>query len=398
MVLLAANAVRVAHFEVPVRTPDESTYLFYARSLYERGPSALPEIVREYRSRPELRDYPSPTRVGHVALQWAAMLVTSNASVGAATAVSFAASIGLLLIVWRLGTFFGPWVAPIAMGFLAFSPMDLAMYRRLWGDEPFAFAVTALLWCFLEFARSGRVGWIVAFAVALAGALLIKETALFFFGFALWAAWWEGDRRRAVTAGIAALSAVAVALVIQTLACGGWEPVREALAGAAGAGDPNEYMRKYQTGGLEYYAVGLGLLQPVPIALGLLASVGVAVAALVARFRRGPAPRLAPAWPPATWILGSCIALFMIVALVYPQKNMRFLSPIYPALFVMAGAAVVAGVGWLMGRVAVAARPALIGGAILALVALAYTDHARFVHYFIERGIPDLATPWFTGP
>jgi hypothetical protein len=47
-------------------------------------------------------------------------------------------------------------------------------------------------------------------------------------------------------------------------------------------------------------------------------------------------------------------------------------------------------------RLPAAARPATVGLFAAALLASAVADHQRFVELFERRGIPDLATPWFT--
>jgi hypothetical protein len=397
IVLIAALVVRLVHFHVPVRTPDETTYFLYATSLYERGPSALPEIVREYRSRPELRDYPSPTRVGHVGLQWASMVLHSSASLDAAAAVSVWSSVGMLLIVWRIAaSFLAPWVAPVAMSFLAFSPLDLAMSRRLWGDEPFAFAIGAMLWCFLEHARSRRPAWAVAFFVCGFEALLIKETALFFLVLGTLGLQLKSPPRRAWALAGGGMLTLLAALVFQALACGGFGAVREAWAGAFGSGTPNEYMLKYQTGGLEYYARGFAILQPFAIVAGLLASLAAALAALAAVVRsRASGLGKGWLWPKTLGFLGVMILLFVTVALAYPQKNMRFLAPIYAPLFLMAGATVRYAVTAALARTPVTMRPFVIGAAVTAMVVVSWMSYQTFVFWFIARGVPDLATPWF---
>lgn len=399
-VLIAAVMLRLLHFTVPSRTPDESAYHTYAQLLYDRGPSVLPEIVREYRSKPEWRDFPSPTRVGHLWLHWAAMLVSFSPSTNAVASVSFAASVGLLLIVWRIAaSFLAPWAAPVAMTFLAFSPLDLAITRRLWGDEPFAFAVAVMLWCFLEYARSRRTFWAAAFFLSSIPALLIKETALFFLVLGTLGLMWRRPVRQILVLAAAGVSTVATALAIQALACGGWQPVREAWAGAMGAGKPSEYMLKYQTGGWAYYARGLGILQPFEMALGFAACLAAVVAAIVALVRRkGSGLGEGWRWPKTLVVLGVMVVSFLTLALAYPQKNMRFLSPIYAPLFLMGGAAVYGLVERFGARVPSTVRPLLIGAVIAALLWLAANNHQRFVFWFIERAVPDLATPWFVSP
>ena len=80
---------------------------------------------------------------------------------------------------------------------------------------------------------------------------------------------------------------------------------------------------------------------------------------------------------------------------VLPQKNMRFLSPVYPALDLLAAAVIVGGLRQASARLPRAAGIALFVMLAIGLLAAGYLDQARFVRYFITGGIADLATPWF---
>jgi hypothetical protein len=178
---------------------------------------------------------------------------------------------------------------------------------------------------------------------------------------------------------------------VLAVACGGIEQVSAAFARAASGSHMNDYMRRYQTGGPGYYARGLGLLQPLPVALGLLA------AALAVPW----AWPLRPAWSTtrartALQSLGGFMLAFVAIALAYPQKNMRFLSPLYAPIALLAAALVWAAIATLRARLPATAYRIGVAVIAAALVAAAVADHQRFVEYFITRGIPDLATPWLT--
>ena len=89
--------LRIVDFPVAVYTPDEDAYAdFYAAPLYADGLGGLPKLVRDYQSRPDMREFPSPTRVGHLWAMVLAMHVAGHASIRAAAAVSAVAS-GLIL-------------------------------------------------------------------------------------------------------------------------------------------------------------------------------------------------------------------------------------------------------------------------------------------------------------
>jgi 4-amino-4-deoxy-L-arabinose transferase-like glycosyltransferase len=327
----------------------------------------------------------------------ATMLILSDDSPRAAATLSAAASVAILVLIWILGaTFFHPWVAAMALLFAIVSPMDLAMARRAWGDEPFAFLTLAVAWTFTLHARAPqRSGWAIA-CLALSGySILAKESGLLVLalatvGLALVAWRSAGIRRVLVMLGAGALTLL-VACSALALAVGGWEPLRAALHRLSDTSVVNAYMREYQSGGPEYYVRGLGLLQPLPVALGLVAATLFALRVPP----RPPAPVKRDEVLAGTTLAWLAIA-FVAVALVYPQKNLRFLSPVYAPLDLLAASLVWSAVGGIRMR----APRSIARGAVvlvaLVLVVSALADHRRFERYFIERRIPDLATPWFT--
>jgi len=112
--------------------------------------------------------------------------------------------------------------------------------------------------------------------------------------------------------------------------------------------------------------------------------------------RRGRVPGL-PSKPAASTALVSLSVLVVclaIVALAYPQKNMRFLSPIVAPIHVLAAVSLVALVETVRTARGGAPRWVAVAGVAVLLVVAAALEDRQFVHFFIERGVPDLATPW----
>ncbi|HEY3216890.1 MAG TPA: glycosyltransferase family 39 protein [Candidatus Eisenbacteria bacterium] len=399
LTLLACGIVlRVWHFPVAVYTPDEDAYAnFYAAPLVQQGLGRLPALVNDYDARPEMHQFPSPTRVGHLWLMVATMLVLEDHSPRAGAALSTVASVLILVLIWVVGaTFVHPWVAAMALLFAIVSPMDLAMARRAWGDELFACLALAATWAFLVYSSAPRRKRWAAACLGLAGyAILTKETGLLLLGLATigltvvaWRA--SGPRTAALLLAGGAITLVLTGAV-WAAAVGGWEPLRAAFDRLTDASSVNEYMRKYQSGGPEYYVRGIGRLQPLPMALGVLAAVLVV---LRVHTRLGLPRKDADN---ATWAtLAYLVMAFTTVAVAYPQKNLRFLGPAYAPLDLLAAGLLWGGLSFARARV----RPVLYRRSAVALglglVACAVADHHRFVTYFIERQIPDLATPWFT--
>ncbi len=225
-----------------------------------------------------------------------------------------------------------------------------------------------------------------------AKALLLKESGAVVLAVVTLAlavhAWREGGVRRALPWLASGIAAGAIAGGIIALASGGIGPLRLALANAESTRHTNAYMIQYLNGGPSLYFAGFRLLQPVPIFTGLLA-------ALVLPFWRGATPS-APAARGIRLPLAVLVFAYFIPALIYPTKNMRFLSPIYPALEILAATMIVSFYAMMRSRVPARAFRAGVVALAVVLALSALREHERFERYFVAGGVPDLATPWLT--
>jgi hypothetical protein len=396
LVLAVAATARIAWFPVADRSPDEQLWTEFGAGISRQGPAYVTHLVRAF-NRDEDVEYPWAQRAGYSCLVGLVMRASGDTTVHATEALSTGASLGAVAGTGAIALdLLDPWVAPITALFFAASPLDLALARRAWQDDVMALLTVLMLWSFLRHAARGRRASLVAFLALSAFALTIKESAVIPYGIGVlglaWIAWRRARRPAAVVAALAwgALPALAAGAAIVAIA-GGPGELRHVLELAREANAPDEYMRHYQSGGPGYYLVGLGLLQPVPFALG-------SVAMLLALAR--PA-WLAPGPGRATGraslvAIAALVAGFAAVAFAYSSKNMRFLSPIYGPVFLLAAALVHSLVGAVRSRVPRAAGIVLAAVAAVALAGSAALDLRRFDHYFNELQIQDLATPWFT--
>ena len=393
-----AATLRCVWFDVPERSPDEQLYTTFGAHIAAEGPGWLARLDRDFNRDLDV-EYPWPNRVGYTCLIGLAMRLTGHRTVRTAEAVSTLASVLLVALTGLLGArFLGAWPAAIAMLFLAVSPLDLALARRAWQDDVTALVTLAMTAAFLfaatEPARRARAAAAAFFALS-AWALLVKESTAIPFGLgtlglAAIARARTGRLRPALGVLLAGAAAAAVAALVVTAVCGGWNGLLQTLARAREVNAPDDYMRRYQSGGIGYYLTGLGMLNAVPWLLG-----GAGALLAIAR-----APLLAgPAVPPraraATLALAGYALGFCAVAFGYFSKNMRFLSPVFAPVYLLAGALVVAVLGRLRARVSRRAFAAAVAATALALAASAALDLRRFDHYFNEMQIQDLATPWF---
>jgi hypothetical protein len=395
-ILLAGVAFRLAWFEIEKRTPDEEVYTVCAARVLDHGPFAVADMVRSFNASPALWHYPQPTRAGHFLLVAAAMAVGNDESPRAASRVAFAASLAAMAILagvaWRI---FGPWMAVVAVAFVASSPADLTLARRGWADGPVGALSLALLGvAAMTLAEPSRRRWTVLLGAAAAAAVLVKESALG--AIAVLAVALLVAASREARAGIArtALPALAagaiVAVALLATFAGGPAPLVEAFRLSGEAIATNPYVAAQQRGGPDYYLLGLWLLQPHVVLLGLLGAVALALR-----------PELAPA-PPATpsAAVARLVALYALgtlaIAMVAPLKSLRFVSPLLGTLALLAALVVGSALATLRvrGPGAAATATAVVGAA---LAAAAVVDVQRFVAIFVTRGVSDLVTPWIAG-
>jgi len=406
----------------PVRqfTPDEQTYTTFAAGLAESGLGQYARTVREFAKDSTLAELPPPTRVGFLLLATAAMKLTGRDTPYAIVGLSTAASIVLLIgAAFAAGVLAGPGAAAITAILLAVSPMDLAIARRAWQDDVFALVaalvIGALAWRAARGGASAAAGGAairrerktesapdrrssssaratLAFFVLCGASLLVKESALALLAvgtaFLAWNAW----RERGPIAALPPLAGfvLTIAAVVGLLAAiAGWEPVWRTWRSFVSSPAANPYVAKYQTGSPLYYARGLLLLQPLAAGIG---SAGVTIGVLRPRWlaARSEASRR------ALFALAVTTAGFAIVTALLPVKSLRFLSPAFPPAAILGAAAVVAGLRAVGTRTSRSTLRLAVAVVAVVLALSAWQDLRRFYDLFVRRGIPDLATPWFT--
>ena len=414
--LAAGIALRVVLPQPAQRTPDEEAYAIGGAVLHRDGIAAEARMVAAYAADPLMAELPPPTRIALPWLGAVAMSLTGSTDVGVVASISTLGSALQLAVLAALALeALGPWGAALAIAFLAASPLDLAIARRAWADSLLGLVATLMLWAFTRAAaRPGGRAWPATVIALGAGATLVKEAGLLLLGLGAaglavveWRA--PGGPRRALLMLLGGVAGAAAAAGALTLLCGGIAPWRAALEHMARGVEANDYVRRYQTGSGLYYARGLALLQPLPWLLGIAGAVVIATRgawAAAGRPRGSGAPKPARGGRPgrdrkrAAVVLGAS-AWFALIGLgaacLYRQKNLRFLSPIYAAVALLAAATVRAGLARLRARLpAGIARRATAGVAIL-LVASLGMDLLRFQEQFVRRDVLDLVTPWLEG-
>ena len=393
---LMGTLLRGFAFAVPDRSPDEQLYAGFGRGIVHDGLAWFPNTVTRFTNEGDV-EYPWVHRAGYLSLVALAQLVTGHDDARAGETLSTVASVLVLaltgLLAWQVT---GPLTAPLAMLFMAVSPLELAIARRAWQDTTLELFTTLLMLVLLASLRAARPWrWRLGFLALGAFTLLVKESAMIVVGMGglvmVWDAWRSTRRVTSpllvFVGGLVTLGLVVGALL---LLCGGLENARELIRLTPARWAPDDYIRHYQSGGPGYYVVGLAILHPLPWLLGVSAAL-VALAGVP--------------WTPSSpggqdtvvqRVLALMIVVFLGVSCSYASKNMRFLSPVYPWMAVAAAVLVMRAAGAVIARLDRAHQRWGWAAVIALSLVMATGDALRFRHYFVDRWIQDLATPWFT--
>jgi hypothetical protein len=225
---------------------------------------------------------------------------------------------------WRL---FNPWIAAAAVLLADFCVPDLVLARRAWQDSAMELAGLAIAYLACVALRAtNRLPWLLALSITGAYSLLVKDSAPAVFGFWLiWLTWTLAvkDKNFRDAWRLIALSSAAAALAVILLlwAAGGFSPLLEAYLHHGSAVATNAYAVEYQSGPWLRFLGSFFLLSPVTTGL-------FAVGALAA-FLPGGRERGLAVFP---------VFMFASTLLVPYFQNIRYLSPVYGTVYLVASA------------------------------------------------------------
>jgi hypothetical protein len=354
--------------------PDEFYYLSFGKTLVERGPGAIREIVRTYVAEPRHWQYPNPLRVGYLAV--AALWMKADGVAPQSLAhLSLVAHLLAIVVVFRLaGRRLGPARALFAATLFGCAPLLLGLARRALQDSVATLAALLAIAAFLAALERPARRRFAALAVALAFAFLTKESlALLALPMATWIVLelrtGHLERRRALEAMLALAAAGGIALATWTVAAGDFGSVRRLIEIVLASPATNAYALRYGGGPWWRYLVDFVALSPVPT---LLAVAGAALA--LDRARRGEAERF--------HLFLVLFAALTLGEFAFLTKNVRYVMPLELPIAVLAVEAI-----WRLVPVRAAAARVAAAAAIVALLAVA--DARSFHELFVERLLYD---------
>lgn len=373
-ILCIGAGLRLANVKtVTVFTPDENVYTYQATTWMQSGEAGMRHLVQEYKTDPEMRFYPPPTRVGMIRLVAAAIRITGVKDARAGERLACAAGIGSLLLVALISLRFLPvWAATAALLFYAVLPAELAIARRTWTDAPLEFAALLLIWCACEIARgSERRRWCFVFALAGGAGLLIKETMLVPWGVCVvWILWVLALRRRWEQAVILiSTTGAAVFLGLWWLSqqVGSLGDLVGIIAGIPAANAANPYAIEYASGPPWLMLFAFWLVAPLASLLSL--------AGIVAVWKDRSAQLVG---------LAAFVGVHVAIAMAIPHWiNLRYVGVTFGPFCMLAGL----GCRYLVS--AAGSRRWVAGLVALVLLASAVGDYYRFQRIFVDWGMGD---------
>ena len=231
---------------------------------------------------------------------------------------------------------YGPFAGVMALVLCTFSPDLLAHANLATTDLPltaFAFAAAAFLY---EFRQRGTPGWLCAAGLALGLALATKLTALLFVPLAVAflladvpSAQRSRSARALVSAAGSAIFCLSLAVIVLLASYGvvhAWAYIEAVTLrlGQHTAGVHAYFLGEFaRHGWWTYFPVAFAIKTP----CGLLLLLAVALA------------RAGRSWQATLFLATPVIALFAAGTLWGVQIGLRYLLPVYPFLFVLAGGA-----------------------------------------------------------
>ncbi len=391
MVFALAIWLRLSDRDVPNRTPDERTYMAFATQAERGFVLETQALIKDYNNTPSSWFYPEPLRIGYYYLIAIGMKWKGASAEQAGMAISFFSSVAGFCLAGLIGLrFFDRWSALVALALLAVFPADLAIARRVWEESAFYGVTTALLYFYLESARSPRNPvWLVMFWIAGGYSLLMKESAVpmcAFFSLLLVLQRWQAERSFARCAWLAfgcALPALA-SFGVECWLSQGIAPFLVALGRNAGSMGGNPYVVQFQNGPWYAYPLGFWALSPLATALCF-----AGLAATARRLWISPS-----ALQPQRAAQSIAIYIVFLMALATApanMKNLRFMAPLFGPLCLMGGFGFRFVFLAVRGKMGKRGGHAAIAFATIALLAGAVSDYRTFHRVFIKNALDDLA-------
>jgi 4-amino-4-deoxy-L-arabinose transferase-like glycosyltransferase len=194
VVLGLAAAIRILCNNVSNFVPaDETVYLRFARTVAQRR--AYPDVVRMFVDDSSLWIFPNPLRWSYIVTS--ALYCTARGGCRYRTLATLSTVSGIVavgLTSWLGVRLFDRRSALVATALMATAPLQLALGRHALADEFFCAVVLASVVAMIEWLRSPRPAWLIAWIVLTTLAFAAKEHFLLIYPVVL-SVWWVRERK-----------------------------------------------------------------------------------------------------------------------------------------------------------------------------------------------------------
>ncbi|MBU1121544.1 MAG: glycosyltransferase family 39 protein [Candidatus Omnitrophica bacterium] len=395
-VMIFGIGVRLSNLNVSTRTPDEMVYTAYASAMNELGIKNYKKVINEYNSNEKMWVYPLPVRIGYIYLCSRIMRLVGSNNVEVLALISCVSSIFSLFILVLIGLrFFNRWVTVVALALASVSPMDLAIARRAWQDGVLALFAALLIYICCEISYKPRSkGWFIVFFLLGLCCVVIKETGIVIYGLCILGVLWitlikeKSFKKSLYYVVIPSFLGIGIGFFIVSAVCGGFLNVIEVVKHSMGSFKTNEYVLTFHSGPWYQIFQGFFILSPVTTILSFMGIIGTVFFQKV----RGGIYRVAISKQPSR--VGIIFFMITFVGIVMgPRhfKNFRFVSSIYPFLYLMAGVGCLFIMRVLREKLKILPSYVVGFGIILAVFTAVFFDYQNFKSIFIVKEIPDLA-------
>lgn len=354
---------------------DEAFYRHYAATIQAEGLGAFPGLSQAYLANESQWLYPSPIRVGFIAVA-AAWMSLWGATFSSLSLLSVASHLALVAVC-VLGLFrcLGAWRALLVAALVGFSPLLLGLGRRALQDSFVTLAGAVCLVLFLHCCERRHPGWKVAFCLCFAFAILAKETALLLAPPLALFAWYrarEMEAPRQLWWNLVALGgAPLLAMAAWVPAAGGIQPLVDIIRITVASPSTNPYAIQFGSGPWFRYLLDFLLLSPWVVLLAV-AFAGKSMSEWVQGRESRPLPLY-------------CLLVTVLLVAEYSMftKNVRYLALLELPLCIMAVLMICA----LLERLR---WPRASAGLAVALISLG--GYLQFSRIFLEWGVYDTVT------
>jgi len=158
---------------------DEGCYFRYASFISVNGLSGFSELFKNYLFDPHLWLFPSPLRVGYICLSAIWLRLTGPSFINLAYLSLVFYAFLLLISYYFSRKYLGPRLALFFTALLAFSPLQMALSRRVLLESAPILFCTLSIWLFWEFLQKKNHLKLSLFIMVYSFSILVRESALF---------------------------------------------------------------------------------------------------------------------------------------------------------------------------------------------------------------------------